>query len=76
MPNVDLPNSPAILIEYGRPWGAWEVWTVACGLQRGQGMDLSVYGLEFVKALRASNLAYEATFSGDRGFPPIVLPGE
>lgn len=39
-------------------------------------MDLSVYGLNFVKAIRASNLAYEAAFPGDRGFPEIVLPGE
>ena len=76
MPNVDLPNIPAIPVEYGRPWGAWEVWTVACGLQKGQDIDLRYYGLEFLKALRASNMAYEAAFPGDRGFPPIVLPGE
>ncbi len=76
MPNVDLPNSPAIPVEYGRPWGAWEVWIVACGLETGAGVDLSVHGLDFVKALRASNAAYMRAFPGDRGFPEIVLPGE
>ena len=76
MPNVDLPNSPAIPVEYGRPWGSWEVWVCACGLERGYGVDLSVHGLDFVKALRASNEAYMRAFPGDRGFPSIVLPGE
>jgi hypothetical protein len=76
MPNIDLPGCPAIPVEYGRPWGAWEVWTVACGLQRGQDIDLQVYGLEFLKALRTSNAAHMRAFPDDRGFPEIVLPGE
>ncbi len=76
MPNVDLPNSPAIPVEYGRPWGALEVWAAACGIKQRWGIDLGIHGVNFLKALRASNLAYEAAFPGDRKFPPIVLPGE